>query len=156
VSGDTVKHVLVVDADAAIGHMLSLILQKEGHRMMPVTSGEAAIFALRANQVDVVLADASLGPGIGCLALCAHVRREWPQLKVILGTRTVSVHPSFAQACGADDVLLKPYNLADLRRAMDAPARHQHAEDTSIPFAYPAGLSKNEHLHSARINSSTV
>jgi DNA-binding response OmpR family regulator len=106
-----VKHILIVDDEPAIGHMLSVILQLDGHHVIRVTSDQAAINALRAHRFDVVLAD--------CLPLCADVRREWPRARVILGTRTMSLEPLF----GPDDVLLKPYHLADLRRAIQAGPR---------------------------------
>jgi DNA-binding response OmpR family regulator len=118
-----VRHILVVDDNPAIGHMLSLILQMDGYRVTAVTSGEAAIVALHANHFAVVLAEASLGSRGNGLGLCAYVRREWPRAKVILSTRT-SLAPASAQACGADEVLVKPFHLVDLRRAIAARGRN--------------------------------
>jgi two-component system, OmpR family, response regulator len=121
-----VKRILVVDDDPAIGRMLSIILQYEGHQATAVTSAHAALDHLRDSSVDVVLSELFLGSPVNGLQLCTVIHREWPRLRFFLGTRTEDLDPALARACHVEAVLIKPYHLADLRR-LAGPTKHHAA-----------------------------
>jgi DNA-binding response OmpR family regulator len=110
------KRILIVDDDTAIGHMLSTILERDGHKVVAVTSAKAALDHLEDNSVDVVLSEFSFDSPLNGLQLCNVIRRQWPRVRLFLGTRSVGLDPAAARACHVEAILLKPYHLADLRR----------------------------------------
>jgi signal transduction histidine kinase len=108
--------VLVVEDDAAIGRMVTLILQADTHHVVAVASGEEALAQLRLEEFDVVLSDLGIGLGIDGLELCALVRSGWPELRFVLATGSLTVDPDEARALGVDDLLTKPFLPSELRR----------------------------------------
>jgi two-component system OmpR family response regulator len=142
-----VKRILVVDDDPAIGRMLSIILQYEGHQATAVTSAHAALDHLRDSSVDVVLSELFLGSPVNGLQLCTVIHREWPRVRFFLGTRTEDLDPTVAQACHVEAVLIKPYHLADLRRLAgratrtEGPGPEHHAATLKRPA--PASMTSS-------------
>jgi CheY-like chemotaxis protein len=113
-----VKRVLVVESNPAIGRMLTLILQKDGIRIVVVTSGTEAIEHLRKHQVDLVFSELRIGGRMDGQELCVHVRRESANARFVFGTRVADLeHAKFSNAV---EVLAKPYRLTDLRRMLGA------------------------------------
>jgi CheY-like chemotaxis protein len=112
--------VLVVEDDPAIGKMVRLILQADGHRVVAVTSGQEALERLRGDQFDVVLSDLRIGLGIDGLELCWLVRRCWPDVRFVLAAGSIDVNAVEAKALGVDELLIKPFLPAEMRRSVAA------------------------------------
>jgi CheY-like chemotaxis protein len=114
-----VKRFLVVEDDPAIGRMLTLLIQHDGHRAVAVTSATEALDHLRAHHVDFVLSELRIGSSMDGLQLSACVRREWPLVQFVLGTRSLDV--VLARRQRAEMILTKPYRLADCVRSSAHP-----------------------------------
>jgi DNA-binding NtrC family response regulator len=114
--------VLVVDDDPSVGVVLTALLTQEGFAAEHVSSGGAAVTALRAAAYDAVLTDLRM-PGTDGMALLDVARREWPEIPVVMMTAHGTV-PAAVEAMkrGAVDFLLKPFErdevLATVRRAL--------------------------------------
>jgi two-component system OmpR family response regulator len=114
--------VLVVDDEEELVETLVERLQLRGIQAAGVTSGAAAIGELRATEFSVVVLDVKM-PGMGGLEAFEAIRRERPEVRVILLTG----HGSEEDAqrglrAGAVDYLIKPVNLADLLRVIERAA----------------------------------
>jgi CheY-like chemotaxis protein len=107
---------LVADDSVTIQKMVRLAFGAEDAEVEAVTSGEAALEALRRFRPDIVLADA-LMPGIGGYELCARIREEpeFSRLPVILLSGTFEpFDPQEAERVGADGHLSKPFDTSEL------------------------------------------
>ena len=106
--------VLVVDDDQAIVEMVSeaLALEEIPHRT--AVDGRQALAAVEAERPAVILLDINMPvlDGIGfCRALDAGPGRD--QSAIVVMTASTQVR-RYREACGADDVLGKPFSLDDL------------------------------------------
>lgn len=107
---------LVADDSVTIQKMVRLAFGAEDAEVEAVTSGEAALEALRRFRPDIVMADA-LMPGIGGYELCARIREEpeFSRLPVILLSGTFEpFDPQEAERVGADGHLSKPFDTSEL------------------------------------------
>ena len=76
------KTVLVIDADDDARDRLATPLRRD-HRVLRASSGEAALGLMASEEVDIVVADATL-PGISAFELLRIVRENYPLAESIL------------------------------------------------------------------------
>lgn len=110
--------VLAVDDDRGVGAALVRLLRPEGHQIVAVSSGEEALQRLADAPFDVVISDLGLGDGMDGWELARRVRAEWPAVRFVLSSGSVSVSEVEARRLGADAILAKPYCPEDLRRVL--------------------------------------
>lgn len=104
--------VLLAEDDAAIAEPLSRALQREGHHVVVVADGPAAL--RHAGDVDLLVLDLGL-PEMDGLDVCRRLRRSRPDLPVLMLTaRTDEVDFVVGLDAGADDYVGKPFRLAEL------------------------------------------
>ena len=115
--------VLLVDNDAEMVRVLSQHLRGEGYDVATATSGEEALAALRADEVDVIVTDLVMD-GVDGMAIVREAKQRDPVPRVILMTAFASLETAIeAMRGGAYDYLTKPFKLAQLtvavQRALD-------------------------------------
>ena len=107
------SRILVCDDERAVRFAIAEALESQGHAIIEVASGEAALAALEG--VDVVVTDLAM-PGMDGLTLLGEVRAREPGLPVIVvtarGSERVAVQ---AMKAGAHDYLAKPFDVDELR-----------------------------------------
>ncbi|GAO02307.1 sigma-54 dependent transcriptional regulator [Anaeromyxobacter sp. PSR-1] len=103
------RNILVVDDEASIRHLLSVILVDHGYDPRAVGTGEEALKELAARDYDLVLTDVRM-PGMGGLALLREIQRTAPELMVIVMS-AYGAHDAAIEAmkAGAYDYLQKPF-----------------------------------------------
>ncbi|MCW2867918.1 MAG: response regulator transcription factor [Marmoricola sp.] len=111
-SGDRPR-VLVVDDDAALAEMLTLVLRTEGFASLIVTRGDEALAAFRSFRPDVVLLDLML-PGKGGIEVCREIRTESGVPIVMLTAKSDTVDVVVGLESGADDYVAKPFKPKEL------------------------------------------
>ena len=113
--------VLVVEDDPALREALVDTLEIAGCQVVQADSAETALTLLPDNRVDMVVSDINMGAMDG-LGLLKEIRRQYPQLPVLLITAYGSVTASVeAIRNGAVDYLVKPF-APDL--LVEAVSRH--------------------------------
>jgi two-component system response regulator AtoC len=101
--------VLVVDDDASMRHVLSVILADHGYDARAVASGEDALRELAAREYDLVLTDVRM-PGMGGLELLRRVQAADPDQLVIVMSAYGSHEAALeAMKAGAYDYVSKPF-----------------------------------------------
>jgi two-component system response regulator AtoC len=105
----SLHNVLVVDDDASMRHLLTVILQDHGYDARAVASGEDALKELAAREFDLVLTDVRM-PRMDGLALLREVQRLQPDVTVIVMSAYGS-HDTAIEAvkAGAYDFVSKPF-----------------------------------------------
>ncbi|HEY1751502.1 MAG TPA: response regulator [Caulobacteraceae bacterium] len=101
--------VLVVEDETMIRELLAETLRQGGCEVVEAGSGDEALAILRGSpEPDVLVTDVKMPGCVDGLELAARVRRQLPQLKVII----TSGHAGACAARGlADSFFSKPYAL---------------------------------------------
>jgi len=111
--GADLPRVLVVDDDAALAEMLTLVLRNEGFVSEIVTRGDEAMSAFRSFRPDVVLLDLML-PGRDGIDVCREIRSESGVPIVMLTAKSDTVDVVVGLESGADDYVAKPFKPKEL------------------------------------------
>jgi two-component system response regulator MprA len=123
--------VLVVEDDPALADSLRRSMQFEGYETEVTRSAEAAVVALQESTYDVVILDIGL-PGVSGLELVRRMRREGDATSVLMLTARQMVGDRVTGLdAGADDYLVKPFDLEELLARIRA--LHRRAEVRSAP-----------------------
>jgi two-component system, OmpR family, response regulator len=121
-------HILVVDDDPEIRHLLQTYLEKNGLRVTGVGDGKGLWAVLERARVDLVVLDLML-PGADGLELCRTLRARSRLPVIMLTARGDEMDRILGLEMGADDYLAKPFSARELlarikgvlRRARDLP-----------------------------------
>jgi DNA-binding response OmpR family regulator len=105
---------LVAEADAPLAVLLQDRFQQENFSVHVVANAAALSTANGEPAYDLLLLDLSL-PGITGLDALPHLQKRWPDLPIILLSAANSVDDRVrALNAGADDVVAKPFAIAEL------------------------------------------
>jgi DNA-binding response OmpR family regulator len=117
--------VLVVEDEEQLARMARIVLSQHGHDVSVASSGDEAIERLQYEQFDLVISDLGLGPGKNGWDVGAATREHWPGTRFVLVTGWgAAIDPAEARLRGVDEIVAKPYRIADLRQIAD------HVADT--------------------------
>ncbi len=105
--------VLVVDDDASLAEMLSIVLRQEGFDSRIVGRGDLALEAFRDYKPDLVLLDLML-PGKDGIDVCKEIRAESGVPIVMLTAKGDTIDVVVGLESGADDYIVKPFKPKEL------------------------------------------
>jgi putative nucleotidyltransferase with HDIG domain len=111
--------ILIVDDDASVRDVISVLLQEEGYECRTASSAETALDIAAAEAPPLVISDMKM-PGRDGIWLLEAFRERYPETAVIMLTGYGDTEA--AVDClrrGAVDYLLKPPKLTDLIRAIE-------------------------------------
>lgn len=120
------SRVLVVDDDAALAEMLTIVLRGEGFDAAVVRDGARALQAFREVRPDLVLLDLML-PGLSGLDVCKQIRAESGVPIIMLTAKTDTVDVVLGLESGADDYVMKPFKPKELTARIRARLRRGDA-----------------------------
>ena len=113
------KNVLVIEDEPTLVATLRYNLEREGHKVLTATDGEAGLSLARSQRPDVVLLDLML-PGMGGLELCRILRRETTVPILILTAKAEETDKVVGLELGADDYVTKPFSMRELMARVGA------------------------------------
>lgn len=124
--------ILLVEDDAMIGAAVQAALQDAAYAADWVQNGELALNALAAQHYDLVLLDLGL-PGKDGLNVLVNVRnRDNPVPVVIITARDAVEERVRGLDAGADDYLVKPFDMAELFARMRAVVRRKSGTSNPV------------------------
>lgn len=107
-------HVLFVDDEQLLHGVLERLFNRNNITVTSCSSALQAIEELKQTSFDLVITDFKM-PEMDGLELLAHVRQEYPDLKVVMITAHSNVqHAVGAMKSGAVDYIPKPFSTAEL------------------------------------------
>jgi len=123
-----VLRILVIDDETFVREALERVLRSPSTAVIGAADAATGLAVLRQSPVDLVIVDVVL-PGMDGLAAVKAIRREYPGTRIIAisgggniglsGYQPESISTSaYLAACaaaGADGILPKPFETADLR-----------------------------------------
>src|ERR671914_2066199 len=122
----TKGRVLVVDDDAALAEMLTIVLRQEGFDSRMCTRGDEALDEFRDYKPDVVLLDVML-PGKDGIDVCREIRNESGVPIVMLTAKGDTVDVVVGLESGADDYVVNPFKPKELVARIRARVRRLDA-----------------------------
>lgn len=131
--------ILVVDDDASLAEMLTLVLRQEGFEARMCPRGDLALAEFRDYRPDLVLLDLML-PGKDGIDVCKEIRAESGVPIVMLTAKGDTVDVVVGLETGADDYVVKPFKPKELvarirarvRRLDGGGAGHPQAESLTV------------------------
>lgn len=107
--------ILIVEDDQKMNQGLSHIISKEGYFVQSVYSGEKALEKIRDTQFDLIISDLKL-PGIDGRQLLNATKKYDANILFVIITAYGTVDTAVsAMKEGAEDYILKPFDLEELR-----------------------------------------
>jgi DNA-binding response OmpR family regulator len=121
---DATLDILVVDDESDLREMLTRSFTREGHRVVAVPEGRAAIDRASTQPFDIVLLDVALGSGPDGYEVTRTLRARRNVVPIIMLTALdAEADAVLGLEAGADDYVTKPFGLAELRSRIRAVLR---------------------------------
>jgi two-component system response regulator QseB len=145
---------LLVEDDPMIGASVERSLRAAGHAVDWAKDGVSAADALRGEPYEAVVLDLGL-PGRGGLDVLRDLRRRGDRTPVLVATARDAVADRVAGLdAGADDYLVKPFDLEELAARLRAVQRR--SEGRAAPRLEHAGLVLDPASHEVTMDGTPV
>jgi len=107
------RRIVLVEDDESVGEGIRALLADEGYEVHLVTTGAAAIDAVRAFQPELVLLDVNL-PDMSGFQVYEELERLWPRLPVIFSTGHADARALGEARHRNVPSIMKPYDIDEL------------------------------------------
>ena len=122
------RKVLIVEDDSNIAELVNLYLKKEGYETMVAEDGGKALDLYRAFRPDLVLLDIML-PVMDGWAVCAKIRETDSTPIIMLTAKGETIDKVAGLEMGADDYMVKPFEMKELLARVHAVLRRLGDEE---------------------------
>lgn len=120
-------HILIIEDEAKVAKALRTGLETEGYEVTAAATGEDGYFLATTRSFDLVVLDLML-PGLDGSYVLEHARREGFTAPVIILSARSSVEDRIrGLRTGADDYVVKPFDLGELLARIAVRLRRQSA-----------------------------
>ena len=131
---DESRHILVVDDDPTFVHLVTGLLEKEGHEVVHATDGEQALAAIEHRPPDLIVLDIEM-PGMSGLEVLSRLRPHVRAPVIVVSGREAESERVLALDLGADDYVVKPFLAREFAARVRAALRRARlAPDTTLVF----------------------
>jgi len=125
-------NILLVDDDHSLRNMLSFVLGKEGYQVDEAVSGLDALKKLKNRKYDLVISDIRM-PDLNGIELLKKIKLHEQELPVIMITAYAATHDAIeAMKLGAEDYIMKPFNLEELKIIINKSLHKKSIEKENI------------------------
>ena len=113
------EKILVVDDQQSQRDIASRLLSRLGYKPLTVKSGEEAVEFIKKKQVDLVILDMLMDPGINGCETYQQIIQHVPGMKAIITSGYSTMEEiNQASALGITQFIKKPYSLQELAQAL--------------------------------------
>lgn len=125
------ERVLIIEDDEAIVRILRRGLTLEGYQVDAAYDGESGLIAARNHNPDLIILDWML-PGIDGLEVCQRLRTYGSIPILVLTAKDTVQDRVLGLDSGADDYMVKPFELDELTARVRALLRRTHQERPAV------------------------
>ncbi len=122
------RNILVVEDDRNISDLIRMYLEKEGFEVRIAYDGGKAVEEFDERTPDMVLLDIML-PVMDGWAVCAHIREKGATPIIMLTAKSDVDDRITGLEMGADDYLVKPFEMKELMARINAVLRRSEIPD---------------------------
>ena len=113
-------NVLIVEDSSDVARLLKRVTEEAGYASQVVTDGSQALARAAVQEFDLILLDVML-PGINGFEVCRRLREQGVYSLVLMITARDAMEDKIAGLdAGADDYIVKPFQVAELLARMRA------------------------------------
>ncbi|CCQ59234.1 MULTISPECIES: response regulator transcription factor [Crocosphaera] len=125
-------NILLVEDEAKLAQFIELELKYEGYNVTVVNDGLSGLSNARESDPDLILLDWML-PGMSGVDICKRLRQTGNNVPIILLTAKDDIGDRVAGLdAGADDYIVKPFNLEELLARVRANLRINQQDDPDL------------------------
>ena len=125
------EKILVVDDDTNICELLRLYLTKEGYQVTTANDGEEGLEKFNQLKPDMVLLDVMM-PRMDGLEVCRRIRKLGNTPVMMLTAKGETFDKVLGLELGADDYIVKPFEVLELLARVDVVLRRYNKTDAVI------------------------
>ena len=129
----------MADDDPKHAQLIRLYLEREGHQVLTVGDGRAALEQARARRPDLIVLDIMM-PLVDGLDVCRILRAESDVAILLVTARSSENDMLLGLDIGADDYLAKPVSPRELTARVRALLRRAGTSDGPVPVIRVGGL----------------
>ncbi|MDP9383513.1 MAG: response regulator [Chloroflexota bacterium] len=111
------KRVLIVDDEAEIVELVSMVLEDDNISLFAAYDGEEALHIVHAERPHLVLSDIMM-PRLDGRELCKRIRSDPATSNTIIILMS-AVHRLDAADCGADELIRKPFDILSVTQIVN-------------------------------------
>ena len=112
--------ILIVDDEAEIRKILTILLENSGYEVVEATDGLSAVMTLKNNsEIDLCIMDVMM-PRMNGVEACAEIRKFSSIPILFLTARSLEEDKEAAYSEGGDDYLVKPFSSKELLMKVEA------------------------------------
>jgi CheY-like chemotaxis protein len=139
-----IPRVLLADDDEAVREMLQVALERDGFEVVAVANVKDALSRIAAESFDVLLSDLHMPHAGDGFTVVSAMRHTHPQAVTLV----LSGYPAMEEALSAirvqvDEILVKPIEIASLRKLIRAKLAHP-AAPRSLPTESVASILEHD------------
>lgn len=116
------KKILVVEDDSDINGLLCKILIQNGYDVRGAYSGSEAKMCIEQFEYDLIILDLML-PGVSGEELIKEIRKNYFMPIIVSSAKTSTEDKIFVLKLGADDFIIKPFDINELLARVEAQLR---------------------------------
>ena len=148
--------VLVIDDDDGVRAAVRRALVLDGHEVLMAESGQAGLDQLAVTTPDAIVLDLGL-PDIDGMEVCRRLRSTGDRTPVLMLTARDAIEDRVEGLdVGADDYLVKPYDVRELRARLKAIVRRQLDDEGDSRTLRFASLTLDADLHGVRLGDREI
>lgn len=147
--------ILIVEDEASIARLLQLELEREGFNTIVCSDGESGLAVAKQPSVDLVLLDIMLPQMDGREVLC-NLRQTRSVPVIFLTARGALEDKVLGLEDGADDYIVKPFEMAEVTARVRSLLRRVQGAVRSETVLRHGQLSLNEQTHIVMMGQHTV
>ena len=111
---DIQKRILIVDDDDEIRDLLEFDLQQSGYNVETASNGLEGLEKALSNRYDLILLDVMM-PKMNGFDVCKNIRKAKNSVPILLLTAKGTINDKTEGfECGADDYLIKPFDIQEV------------------------------------------
>jgi CheY-like chemotaxis protein len=131
------KTVLVVEDEAAVRSLLSLVLETRDYRVLTAEDGQQALLQIHAERPDLILLDLML-PNVNGWSVIDELERDARLKQIPVIATSACQSADSLKGRGVRAFLSKPFDIDGLFRALDDIFAPAQSDDTTGSLGHPA------------------
>lgn len=150
------KCILIVEDDAEINKLLSIIISEMGHEFVSAYSGTEALLQLENRDFSLVLLDLML-PGMDGIEVLNEIRKKSTVPVIIISAKSGIEDKVKLLKIGADDYMTKPIERAEVEARIEVQLRREvHFKSVDEKLIKYKEISIDTNSRKVRLNDTVV